>query len=109
MLPGKFDRFANRRLACSGVCKDIPFDEKPFRTGNPALFDVLGCEVAGYCQTGAHSPLGIRSNDADTCSSGLIHDDRVADVNAELFEFARIKEPIPVITDTTDEGGLSSK
>src|SRR5262249_10144267 len=109
VLPRNSNGFPDGSLARGGVREDISFDKEPFGTGDPAFLRVLGGEVAGNGPTCAHGSLGMGCNDTDTVSGGFIQNDGVSDVDAEFFEFAGIEEPIAVITDTTNEGGLPSE
>src|SRR5713101_432465 len=68
-----------------------------------------GRQMARDCQTSAHGPLGIWSNNADACSGRLIHDNGISNIDTQLFELACIKKTISIVTNAADERGLTSK
>src|SRR4051812_31122016 len=70
---------------------------------------MAGRQMARDRQTSTHSPLSVWSDEADACSRRLIHDNGISDIDTQFFELGRIKETVPIVTNATDEGGLTSK
>src|SRR5947207_8165513 len=91
VLSGNLDGLPNGRLAGCGIGEHISFDEKPLRIFDALFVYMVGRQMAGDGQTSTHGALGIRSDNADACSSRLIHNDGIADIDTQLFE-QRIKD-----------------
>src|SRR5262249_20784864 len=102
-------RLAHRPLSCLGVRQDVSLDEQPFRVLDALLVDVPCGEMTGNAEASAHGTFGIGSDDAHAGAGRLANNDRVADVDAELFELSFVEEAIPVVADATDECAPSAE
>ena len=101
---GKANGFAYSSLAGFRICEHIAFNEEPFRILNPPFINVVCREMTRNRQACPHGAFGIGSDDADTGARRFIHNDRAADVDAQLLEFAGIKKTVAIVANTADEG-----
>src|SRR5262249_26361206 len=96
-------------LAGRGIGQHITFDEQPLRVGDSFRIHMTGTEVTGNGQAGPHGPLSVRRDDAQTGASRYIDNDRIADVDVQLFKFRRVEETIAIIADATNECTTSAE